>query len=74
MNKPVYQGLSILEIRKTLMHGLWHDCIKPKYQSNVYGYDIWIQIALSRMLKLKMFISPSFSYNIKYTTMKYKKS
>ena len=74
MNKPVYQGLSILEIRKTPMYGFWHDCIKPKYQSNVYGYDIWIQIVLSCMLKLKMFINPSFSYNIKFRTMKYKKS
>ena len=31
MNKPVYLGLSILEISKTLMY----DYIKPKYQDNV---------------------------------------
>ena len=28
MNKPVYQGLSILEISKTLMNEIWYDCIK----------------------------------------------
>ena len=34
MNKPVYLGLSILEISKTLMYEFWYDYIKPKYQSN----------------------------------------
>ena len=34
MNKPVYLGLSILEISKTLMYGFWYDCIKPNYQQN----------------------------------------
>ena len=34
MNKPVYLGLSILEISKTLMYEFWHDYIKPKYQYN----------------------------------------
>ena len=31
MNKPVYLGLSILDISKTLMHLFWYDYIKPKY-------------------------------------------
>ena len=35
MNKPVYLGLSIIEISKTLMYEFWHDYIKPKYQNNV---------------------------------------
>ena len=35
MNKPVYLGLSILEISKTLMHEFWYDYIKPKYSDNV---------------------------------------
>ena len=35
MNKPVYLGLSILEIRKTLMYEFWYDYIKPKYGDNV---------------------------------------
>ena len=34
MNKPVYLGLSILEIMKTLMYEFWYDYIKPKYQNN----------------------------------------
>ena len=35
MNKPVYLGLSILEISKTLMYEFWYDYIKPKYSDNV---------------------------------------
>ena len=35
MNKPVYPGLSILEISKTLMHEFWYDYLKPKYGDNV---------------------------------------
>ena len=34
MNKPLYLGLSILEISKTLMYEFWYDYIKPKYQDN----------------------------------------
>ena len=34
INKPVYLGLSILEISKTLMYEFWYDYIKPKYQDN----------------------------------------
>ena len=35
MNKPIYLGLSILEISKTLMYEFWHDYMKPKYNDNV---------------------------------------
>ena len=35
MNNLVYLGLSIQEIRKTLMHEFWCDHIKRKYQYNV---------------------------------------
>ena len=31
MNKPVYLGMPILEISKTLMYQFWYDYIKPKY-------------------------------------------
>ena len=34
MNKPIYLGLSILEISKTLMYEFWYDYIKSKYQQN----------------------------------------
>ena len=32
MNKPVYLGMSILDISKTLMYEFWYEYIKPKYQ------------------------------------------
>ena len=35
MNKPIYLGLSILEISKMLMYELWYDYMKPKYNGNV---------------------------------------
>ena len=35
MSKPIYLGLSILEIRKTLMYKLWYDYMKPKYGNKV---------------------------------------
>ena len=30
-NKPVYLGMSILDMSKTLMYEFWYDYIKPKY-------------------------------------------
>ena len=35
MNKPIYLGLSILEISKILMYEFWYDYLKPKYGDNV---------------------------------------
>ena len=35
MNKPIYLGLSILEISKTLMYEFWYDYMKTKYNDNV---------------------------------------
>ena len=32
MNKPVYLGMSILDISKTLMYKFWYDYIKSKYE------------------------------------------
>ena len=31
INKPVYLGMSMLDISKTLMYQFWYDYIKPKY-------------------------------------------
>ena len=31
MNKPIYLGLSILEISNILMYEFWYDYMKPKY-------------------------------------------
>ena len=38
MNKPIYLGLSILEISKLLMYEFWYDYMKPKYDDNVKLY------------------------------------
>ena len=35
MIKPLYLGMSILDISKTLMHEFWYDCINPKYGGKV---------------------------------------
>ena len=35
MNKPIYLGLSLLEISKTLMYEFWYDYMKPKYNNDV---------------------------------------
>ena len=35
MNKPIYLGLSILEISTILMYEFWYDYMKPKYNDNV---------------------------------------
>ena len=35
MNKPIYLGLSILEVSKTLMYEFWYDYVKPKYNNDV---------------------------------------
>ena len=31
MNKPVYLGLSILELSKILMYEFWYDYVKPRH-------------------------------------------
>ena len=35
MNKPIYLGLSILDISKTLMYEFWYDYMKPKYDNDI---------------------------------------
>ena len=47
MNKPIYLGLSILDISKVTMYEFWYDFIKSKYGSN--AKLIWIHIALLLM-------------------------
>ena len=50
MNKPIYLGLSILEISKILMYEFWYDYMKPKYSNDV---------------KLRYMDTDSFIMNIK---------
>ena len=35
MNKPIYLGLSILDLSKILMYEFWYDYMKPKYGNRV---------------------------------------
>ena len=32
MNKPLYLGMSIIDLSKTLMYKIWYDYFKPKYK------------------------------------------
>ena len=34
VNKPVYLGLSILDLVGTVMYEFWYDYVKPKYGEN----------------------------------------
>ena len=42
INKPIYLGLSILDLNKTVMFEFWYDSVKPKYgeksKIGFYGY------------------------------------
>ena len=35
MNKPIYLGVSILDLNKIVMYEFWYDYMKPKYDDNV---------------------------------------
>ena len=46
MNKPVYLGLSILDLSKAVMYESWYDYLKSKYGENAKLYVvIWIHTA-----------------------------
>ena len=55
MSKPVYLGLSILESSKILMHDVWNDHLKPKYDEKV---KLFYTVRVVSLYKLKemMFI------------------
>ena len=50
MNRPIYLGMSILDISKTLIYEFWHDYIKPKYKDKAKLLKIFLKI-LTMMLK-----------------------
>ena len=35
LNKPIYLGLAILDISKTLLYEFWYDYLKPKYDDSL---------------------------------------
>ena len=35
MNKPIYVGMTILDISKTLMYGFWYGNLKPKHEDKI---------------------------------------
>ena len=37
MNNPVYLGLSILDLSKTVMYEFWYEYEKPKYGEKVFA-------------------------------------
>ena len=45
MNKPVYLGLSILELSQILMYEFWYDYVKLKCGEK-QNYVVWKQIVL----------------------------
>ena len=55
INKPLYLGLSVLEISKTLLYNFDMIILKQSI-SKIQNYVIWIQIALSFISKVKMFM------------------
>ena len=45
MKKPVYLGLSTLDLNKSVIYKVWYDYVKPK-QMKLQNFVIWIQTAL----------------------------
>ena len=52
MNKPLYLGLSILDLRKLLMYEICYDYVKPKYGQNLnlcymdtHSFIVYIKVA-----------------------------
>ena len=53
MNKPTYLGMSILDIRKSLMYEFWYDYVKPRYK---YKAKLYYMDTDSFMFLLKIFL------------------
>ena len=57
MNYPVYFGMSILDISKTLMYEFWYDYLKPKYKGKakvcyIDSYGLLLIFLLKTFLKI----------------------
>ena len=56
INKPVYLGLSTLEISKTLMYEFWYDYIKLKYQDNAKLCYAVLSLILKQKISMKILL------------------
>ena len=61
MNKPIYLGLSILEISKTFMYEFWFGYMKPKYNGNNFiiillFIKVFVKIVATIKIIMKTFI------------------
>ena len=57
MNKPVYLGLSVLDLSKTVMYKLWFDYVKPKYGAkakNCYMDTASFNVHIKQMIFIKI--------------------
>ena len=46
MNKPIFLGLSIIELGKILMYEFWYDYVKSKYseKAKLCYMDTWFHL------------------------------
>ena len=56
INKPVYLGLSTLEISKTLMYEFCYDYIKLKYQDNAKLCYAVLSLILKQKISMKILL------------------
>ena len=67
MNKPVYLGLSILEIIKIVMHEFWFHFVEPKYDEKAKLCYIDTDSLIVKILKKKL---DTLNYELKRLLMK----
>ena len=60
MSKPIYLGMSVLEIRKTVMYRIWYDHIKHQDKTDLCYIDT------DRFIEtLEMMLRKDFTHNTK---------
>ena len=54
MNKPIYLGMTVLDISKIPMYEFWYDHLKPKYKENLQL--CYMDIAICIYMYMYMYI------------------